>query len=193
MPTKNMVYNTREPELSDEDKEILNSQINMCDGILMPGGVRIFNYDRYICKYVNDNHIPLLGICMGMQLMTLYNNSNKNVKVENHNFYTHPNKQELTSDYLHDVTIDKKSKLYKIIQYEKITVNSYHGYGALNGGDYKVCATCDNVIEAIEKKDELFNIGVQWHPEKSIDENGKKLFDAFINACKANTFINSVF
>lgn len=187
-----MIYNTREPELLEEDKEILNTQINMCDGIIIPGGVRIFNYDRYICKYVNDTHIPLLGICMGMQLMTLYNNDNKNIKVENHNFYNFDNHEELQSDYVHDVTLNKNSKLYSIIKCEKITVNSYHGYAASNSGDYKVCAKCGDVIEAIEKKDELFNIGVQWHPEKNIDENGKKLFDAFVDACKTNSFINFV-
>ena len=41
LPTKDMVYiNNKESTLTDTDKEILDSQIKMCDGILMPGGDR---------------------------------------------------------------------------------------------------------------------------------------------------------
>ena len=39
LPTQDMVYmNNRETPLTDKDKEILDAQINMCDGILMTCG-----------------------------------------------------------------------------------------------------------------------------------------------------------
>ena len=176
-PTKNMVYlNNREEELLAEDKEMLNAQISLCDGILMPGGDRIYNYDRYICEVANNKGMPLLGICMGMQVMCNYNNDNKNIKIEGH--------KEPTSTYVHNVEIDKKSKLYNILQKEDILVNSLHGYRVPNAGEYTIVAKCNNIIEAVEKESHNFNIGVQWHPEKDIDDNGNKLISAFIKACE---------
>jgi len=53
-----------------------------------------------------------------------------------------------------------------------------------NSGDYKVSAKCNNIIEAIEKSNKLFNIGIQWHPERTEDEPSKKIFKAFIESCK---------
>jgi len=54
-----------------------------------------------------------------------------------------------------------------------------------NSGDYKVSAKCNNIIEAIEKSNKLFNIGIQWHPESlPNDIYSKRLFDYFINTLK---------
>ena len=177
LPTQDMIYiNNKESELTLEDKEILDTQIDMCDGILMPGGDRIYHYDNYICKRVNEKNMPLLGICMGMQVMCNYNNSNRNIKVEGH--------KKPDDEYVHNVNISKSSKLFNIINQEEIKVNSLHGYMVPNSGEYSISAKCDNVIEGIEKKDELFNIGVQWHPERSDDEPSTKLINSFVNACK---------
>ena len=178
LPAQNMNYlNNRENVLSDEDKEILDTQINLCDGILMPGGDRIYFYDKYVCKVANEKHLPLFGICMGMQVMCNYNNENINEKVEGH--------KEPKGNYLHDVNIDRNSKLFDILQKESITVNSLHGYKVPNAGEYQATAFCDsNIIEAIEKKDEVFNLGVQWHPEIHFDENDQKLFKNFVDACR---------
>lgn len=177
LPTQDMIYiNNKEKELSQEDKEILDRQIDMCDGILMPGGDRIYFYDKYICQRANDKNMPLLGICMGMQVMCNYNNSNTNIKIEGH--------KKPDDEYVHSVSIDKNSKLYSIINEDNIKVNSLHGYMVPNSGDYAICARCDDIIEGIEKNDKLFNIGVQWHPERSNDTPSTKLLDSFVNACK---------
>ena len=44
----------------------------------------------------------------------------------------------------------------------------------------------DGLIEAVEKKQEDFNIGVQWHPEKNFDTDiySQRLLKAFIEAAK---------
>lgn len=182
LPTQDMVYiNNKESILTDKDKEILDAQINICDGILMPGGDMIYFYDKYICKRANEKDLPLIGICMGMQVMCNYNNENKNIKIDGH--------KEPESEYVHDVTISRDSKLFSIINEENINVNSLHGYKVPNSGDYTVSAKSGDVIEAIEKKEKLFNIGVQWHPERTTDEPSKKIFNAFIEACK--TYMNN--
>lgn len=166
------------PSLTQEEKKILEKQIDLCDGILMPGGHVMHEYDKYICDYCNRNDIPLLGICMGMQVMCNYNNDNKNIKIENETHYE-------DALYKHDVNINKDSILYSILEEENIMVNSYHKYKVSNSGSYKISATKDDIIEAVEK-DGKFNIGLQWHPEKNYDNdvNSKKIFKKFINVCK---------
>ena len=114
---------------------------------------------------------------MGMQTMCNYNNDNINIKIENH--YS-------DSNYKHLVKIDKTSKLYEILNTDEILVNSFHNYKIPNTGSYVSSGYSDDVIEAVEKKENLFNIGLQWHPEKNYDKdlNSKKLFEAFIEASK---------
>lgn len=181
LPTQDMVYiNNRETPLTNEDKEILDTQIDLCDGILMPGGDFLYFYDMYICKKANEKDMPLLGICMGMQVMCNYNNGNKNEFIEGH--------KSPEEKYVHEVDIDTNSKLYSIVGKSKIKVNSLHRTKVPNSGEYTVSATASDVIEAVEKKDKKFNIGVQWHPERTYndDEPSRKIIDAFITACKNN-------
>lgn len=164
--------------LTSKEKEILEKQIDLCDGVLMPGGTVMHEYDKYICNYCNRNDIPLLGICMGMQVMCNYNNDNENIKIEDGSHYE-------DIQYKHDIDINKDSILYDILKEENINVNSFHRYKVSNSGSYKISAKNNDVIEAVEK-DGKFNIGLQWHPEKNYDNdiNSKKIFKKFINACK---------
>ena len=166
-------------KLTKSDKDILIKQINLCDGILIPGGSKRYEHHTFICDYCNKKNIPLLGICMGMQTMCNYNNYNQNIVIEN-KFHNSKN------NYKHLVTIDKNSKLFDILKEDKILVNSFHNYKISNSGSYEVSAFCNDVIEAVEKKEDLFNIGVQWHPEKNYEKdlNSKKIFTSFIEAAK---------
>ena len=70
-----------------------------------------------------------------------------------------------------------------ILAKEEILTNSFHSYAVPNSGSYTVSAVVGDVIEAVEKKEDLFNIGIQWHPEKYDNENSQNLFKAFIRAC----------
>lgn len=183
LPPKLIDYHAITPKdtgkLTKEDKEILIRQLNLCNGVIIPGGSRRFEHHNFICDYCNKKQIPLLGICMGMQVMCNYNNDNKNININNS---FHNSKK----DYKHLVEIKKDSKLFDILKEEKILVNSFHDYKVENSGSYQIAATCNDVIEAVEKKEDSFNIGVQWHPEKNYDKdlNSIKLFKNFINSAK---------
>ena len=151
----------------------------------MPGTNYLFEYDEFIYKYAFDKELPILGICGGMQLMSLcdINEEEQTLTLIESNI----NHKQPDAQYVHKVTIDEESLLYKIVGEKEINVNSRHRY-CINGvKDMKVCGMSeDGYIEAIEYRDKNFVIGVQWHPEImcDFDEPSNKIFEYFIKACK---------
>lgn len=173
----NTKYDNQE-DLTSEEKEMLIAQIKLCDGIIMTGGFKINKFDRFISEYATDNDIPLLGICLGMQIMANY--KKKLWLVKNDSYIEHRVEEGL----VHNVTLDKNSKLYNIIKKEKFMVNSRHYYHVEPNNEYDIVAVSDdNYIEAIEKKNNKFNIGIQWHPESMEDDSSKRIFEKFIDYC----------
>lgn len=180
LPPQKCEYYEQKPneleKLTDYEKEILDAQLKLCDGIIMPGGNKRFEYDNYICKYCEENDIPVLGICMGMQIMCNYKNDNKNIEIPNH--YS-------TCLYKHEIKLDKTSLFFQILKCEQIKVNSFHHYRVQNSGTLKSVAYCDDIIEAVEDDTKKFFIGVQYHPERNLDNDiySQSLFEYFINKC----------
>lgn len=149
---------------------------NLCDGIIFPGGTDIYDDDLKLIKYLYDNDIPCFGICLGMQEMGYLFNGRMGY-IGN---YSHlkPNLK-----YVHDVKINKNSKIYKILNLEEIKVNSRHKDYLINT-DLSISGI-SNVIESIEDKNKSFFIGVQWHPESMLeyDNNSNLIFNQFIKEC----------
>ena len=170
-------------ELTTREKEMILYQIEKLDGLFIPGGDKITKYDYYVLEECLKRNIPILGVCLGMQLIANY-------KIDNFKLLEVKDKELHYKDHsvlAHSVIIDKNSLLYKIINKEEIMVNSHH----LRGVDYtkecKVIAKSpDGVIEAVELKNYDFCLGVMWHPEVNIetDINSKKIFAYFIKKAK---------
>ena len=146
--------------------------IDMCDYFILQGGNEYYEIDIKIVKYLYDKNIPTLGICLGMQTMAMAFNGNIGI-INNHNS---------TDKYVHDIKINRNSKLYNILKKDNIMVNSRHNSYIINT-DLKVSAI-NNVIEAIEDENKTFFIGVEWHPESIYDGNNKLLFDFLFNCNK---------
>ena len=146
--------------------------IDLCDGFILQGGSDYYDIDILITKYLYENNIPTLGICLGMQTMAMTFNGTMS-EINNHN---------RKNKYVHYIKINENSKLYNIIKKDKIFVNSRHNSYIVNT-DLDVSAT-NNIIEAIEDKNKKFFIGVQWHPESIMDENSILLFNYFFLSIK---------
>ncbi len=161
---------------NENELERIKNTLNLCDGIIFPGGIGIKDMDLKIMKYLYDIDKPTLGICLGMQIMGKTFNGEV---IENGADKSHDG----TYSYTHKITIDKTSKLYEIMGKEKIIVNSRHQDYVKSTTLKCTAVSDDNLIEAIEDKNKKFFIGVQWHPESMIDdEYSNKLFDSFIKS-----------
>lgn len=150
------------------------STVKEVDCIICQGGDDYNDFDLEVIKYCYDNNIPLLGICLGMQTMSILFNG----KLEDLNNLNHKSKEK----YVHNVNINKDSKLYQILKSDKIMVNSRHK-SYITKTDLKISAISeDGIIEAIEDSSKKFFIGVQWHPENMVEYNNieEKIFAYFL-------------
>jgi putative glutamine amidotransferase len=141
-----------------------------------------------------ETKIPVLGICNGMQLINVLHGGtvfqhlpdegefidHEQSHVEGFNSYCTP---------YHEVEIAKDSQLFKIVGEEKIKTNSSHHQASKNVGLGLVASghASDGIIEAIEKPNHPFCLGVQWHPEFNTSTADKKIFEAFVGAAKLKT------
>lgn len=191
LPCQNFEYNKISPEnvdkLTDKEKQDIIEQIKLCDGIIMPGGNKWYEYDEFISSYAIENDIPILGLCMGMQILAststdsdkiINDNTVKNATTINHN---QPN-----VNYVHSVYIKANTLLYDIFQKDIILVNSRHSYHCEKINTFLPSAyASDGLLEAVELPDKNFVLGVQWHPEDMIsyDQDEYKIFKYFINKC----------
>lgn len=172
------LYNGNVIKIKDNiDINCLLKILKNIDGILLTGGDKVGRLDYFLIKYAIDNNLKLLGICQGMQSMALYGSEDSLVEIGNlsHNKY---------KNYCHNVKLSN-SKLKNILNKEVVEVNSYHKQKVLNSYYFKIVGMSDDgIIEAVESNNNIFQIGLQWHPEKMIDydNNSKLIFDYFINS-----------
>lgn len=135
---------------------------------------------------------PVLAICRGMQLLnvalggTLYQDIEENVPdAINHNGY----KRDPGVDVLlHDIDIERGSKLAKILGTTALQANSFHhqAIDRLAPGLRATAWSSDGIIEAVEAEGNQFMIGVQSHPESlssKIEPRWRRLFNAFVKSC----------
>ena len=146
--------------------------IDVCDGFILQGGNGYFEIDKLIVKYLYNKNIPTLGICLGMQIMSMTFNGQMGAIAMHLS----------TEKYVHNINLKNDSYLYSIIGKENILVNSRHKDSIIKT-DLNVSAFND-IIEAVEDPDKKFFIGVQWHPESLMDEESYKIFNEFFKKCE---------
>lgn len=193
---------------ANTNKENIKAQVSAMDGIIISGGddvnTNIYKeepfkelgyinpildeFDIEVTKIALELDKPILGICRGLQVLnvalggSLYQDL-KYIKG------CHIKHNQETKPYLGTHYIDiKENSILKDIIKDKVLVNSYHHQSIKTlGSNLKVIAySNDGVIEAVQKENEKFVLGVQWHPELMVDYSSHmlNLFKRFIDECR---------
>ncbi len=189
-------------QLSDPEHAV--QEALTCDGLLLPGGGDMdprFYGQEHIPACGEPNLLrdaaeppllraflaadkPVLGICRGIQVMnvvlggTLYQDIKSFVHVPHNDHWAK----------IHTVTVRRGTKLEQILGQDTVLVNSQHHQAVdrIAPGLTLAALSEDGIVEAIEKPDAKFCLGVQWHPEwlSAADPAMQGLFDAFVAACR---------
>lgn len=189
------------------DKENIRIQIETVNGVIISGGIDvnpilynedpvkelgeihpdIDDFDIEAIKVAIELDKPLLGVCRGMQVLNvaLGGSLYQDLSYAENSYIKH---NQNAKSYLgtHYINIKKNTIISNILG-EKALVNTYHHQSVKDlGQGLEVSAySNDGIIEAIEKKDASFVVGVQWHPEMMAEYNGNMLniFKYFIKKC----------
>ena len=163
------------------------------NGIIIPGGFGIRGIEGMIsaAKYARENDIPLLGICLGMQVMVIeyarnvldFKDANSREFDEN---TTHP-VIDLLPEQVNIVdkgatmrlgsypcVLQKDSLAYSL--YQKDTINERHRHRYEfnnvyrkdyidNGMKLSGQSPNKNLVEMVESSNNTYYIGAQFHPE----------------------------
>ena len=157
----------------------LQRQADLCDGIILQGGLYSCQYEVEIARYALKKDMPIIGICAGF---------NNILRALGGNVYEDDNRyhNRYDKDYRHPIKVVKNTRLYEIIGMEDYEVNSLHTMMADidRVRPYATISAYDkDIVEAFEVDDKKFVLAVKWHPEIMKDEEYvDRLFASFIEA-----------
>jgi putative glutamine amidotransferase len=178
------------------------------DGLLLPGGVDVdpVHYGQaphpklgevdpaldeaelLLARWALSDDLPLLGICRGAQLLNVAAGGSLVQDIPSQ--WTNPLVHATFAASAHQVTIRPGNRLAEVLGVETCMTNSRHHQAAkaLGPGFIVTATTSDGVIEALERVDAAFCIGVQWHPENLVEQDRVmlSLFEAFVAAAAAH-------
>lgn len=199
------------PVLLPHEPQWVAQFVGMCDGFVLTGGVdprteafgqpthpraRPMDEQRQAFElallaameeYPNK---PVLGICLGMQLMALRAGGTLHQYLpdilDNPQLHENDNRHAIT------LRVPVSALTDQLLTEAQAVVVSWHRQAVAPGPDddggvgrMRVLATAqDGVIEAIDDPGRPFYLGVQWHPERGGQgELNQGLFDRFVAAC----------
>ena len=154
-------------------KKVKNKNIdNSIKGIILSGGpLNVYQINKYsFDKRIIENQIPVLGICFGHQILSKLNGGRvKQSKYREFGLANIRKKREsiLTKNFFNKKNINKVWMSHAD-QVSKLPKN------------FKVIASSQNSKFAIIENKKKNFYGVQFHPDVTHTENGKKLINNFI-------------
>jgi glutamine amidotransferase len=166
--------------------------INSADKVILPGvgsfgraieQIRQKNIDKYLNEIILENKKPLLGICLGMQLLgksSTEDGNNQGLGFVDSVVEKFDNKiVKVPHVGFNQVKIDNKLKLYDGFNDEYVDFYFTHSYRMMSDANINQCYC--NYQHDFVASFEYYNIaGIQFHPELS-QTNGLKLFKNFID------------
>jgi putative glutamine amidotransferase len=196
--------------------------IASCQGVLLPGSGADVNPSRYgepingsnpadpareaadelLLQDAFNLRKPLLGICYGFQSMNVWLGGSliQDLPSQKPSQVAHGRIQGQLPPP-HPIDLVENSRLRALAAAPQAKVNSSHHQSIARLGDrLRLAAVCpvDGVVEAAEMHGSTFTIGVQWHPERTYQEDAfsQRIFTSLVEAARAwqplpNTVSNS--
>ncbi len=186
-----------------------------CDGVLLPGSKADVDPVRFRASRsphtaapdpardaVDDlllgdadaRRKPVLGICYGLQSLNVHRGGSLVQHIPD--FLPAETRAKVNHDagksvaVAHSIEADKNSRLAGIVRESVIPVNSSHHQSvAAVGEGLRIVARCtvDGIVEAVEGTSlDHFVLAVQWHPERSVDDDepSRAIFRALVDAAQ---------
>ena len=140
-------------------------------GIILSGGpLNVYQINKYsFDKRIINLNIPILGICFGHQILSKLNGGR--VKQSKHREFGLANIYKKNASLLTKNFFNKKLK--------KVWMSHADQVSKIPNG-FKIVASSENSKFAIVENNEKKFYGVQFHPEVTHTENGKKIISNFI-------------
>ena len=191
----------------------LPAALEGCDGLLLTGGPDVDpreygeadrhpsvevdsardRYELALARQALTHNMPVLAICRGAQVLNVAWGGTllQDIPSALSGALAHQRREPLNAP-AHDVIIEPRTILWSILSPRlgaghRIAVNSRHHQSirSLAPGFVVSAAAPDGVVEAIEKPDAPFCVGVQWHPENFVATGEfRGLFEGFVAAAR---------
>lgn len=135
-------------------------------------GVTNLERDRWeldLYKAAVALNMPILGICRGIQIINVAEGGSlyQDINLQTESILGHFPAEMPMESFHHYIEIKKESKLFQVYKRDRLLVNSFHHQAIKEpGAVFNVTARSgDGIIEAIERPDRDFVLGLQFHAE----------------------------
>ncbi len=142
-------------------------------------------FELHLARAVVDGNVPVLGICRGSQVLNVAWGGDlvPHLPEDEDAPVRHRLPPRVPTD--HPVRVDPGSRLAGILGEREVSVRSWHHQAVrrVAPGWRAVAWAPDGTVEAVECQRESWAVGVQWHPELSLDSPvHRRLFEALVQA-----------
>ncbi len=202
-----------EVRVLDPHAHPLPAALDACDGVLLTGGPDVDPaeygetdrhptveldperdaYELALARAALARDMPLFAICRGAQVLNVAAGGTLIQDIPTHSpSDTGHWVAEPKDAAAHDITVAPDTCLWVLLRGSlanggRVTVNSRHHQSIKHPapGFVSAAAAPDGIVEAIEKPEAAFCVGVQWHPENFVESGVfSPLFTGLVDAAR---------
>lgn len=149
-------------------------------------------YEIALARTAYERRVPTLAICRGAQVINVALGGTliQDIASQHASGIDH-DQSSRRNDRVHEVEIDRHSRLSDIVRTTQIFTNSSHHQSIDRVGDGMriVARSPDGIVEGAESTDPAWwMVAVQWHPEEltqTTEDWDRRLFSAFADEARA--------
>lgn len=201
-----------EPCVIDAARGDCREIVGKIDGLLLPGGGDVDpasyhetrhpsvkdveperdSFEFALVREALETDLPVLAICRGIQVLNVAFGGSlvQHIPSEAEGAIQH-SVSEPRHAIAHEVWVAQGSRLWNVMQEllaggESCPVNSRHHQAVkrVAAGFVTTAIAPDGIVEAIERSDARFCLGVQWHPENFWRTGEfRPVFEGFVQEC----------